>query len=1606
MSAKFACAALLFFSLVAVQTAAQDNYGAWNYYRKCSINTKASGANITTPVTRFPFLVRLNTSNFSFSNAQANGGDIRFADTNGNHIPYQIERWVSNDSAEIWVRIDSVHASDSVYMFQMFYGKGSAADSSNGKVVFDTGSGYVGAWHLSDTTDATANGYKASSSSPAPTSAAGDVAKGYSFNGSTQYFTGIAAPPANMSDWTEAAWVKTSSTSAGMVITNRQNANDRSLSLHVGWWAGVAASNGNAYFSNDGAGCEYGAQGTTNIADGNWHFVAGTRSGSTNYSIYVDGALQATNNASAGSGCNTASATALTTWEIGRGLAWAVEFNGSIDELSMSKVARSADWITLAYNTQKATANALVIGSETAVMPQYKTWTGSGTGGKWSDANNWFGQTVPDSTSNVLFDITSAKSCTLDVNAKAFTVTFKPAYAGTFVFTTDTLTVLSSADFSTGGSIIPASGVLQFRYSENFTPKPGQLFPEIVRAGTGATTVTGAGFSTVKLTILSGTFGLGSGFLDTAGSISGSGTLDFGSSILVDTGASVNFAGMSITSGGGTLWFAGSGTQVLTLASGQTLPGIVQSGPGTLQISGANLSAASFSQTAGTLNLNGHDISVTGNFAIANGNHTSLAGFTTGRKITAGGNATLTGQSSSTLLYLASAGYDTLAVSGTLSATYDSISYNYAKVSPGNGYVCQNGGNNTNWNFDFDDYSTWQHRQKVYFNTTSQGTAIGVTVANFPVCVQLNAANFSTGFGQCQASGQDIRFSLLDGTHLKYQKEFWNSGTQTAACWVLVPSIVKSSKIQAIVMYWGKGSATDMTNGPAVFDTANGFRGVWHLTDTTDATFNAFKASSSSPAPASSAGNIGNAYSFNGTTQYFTGIAAPAANLSDWTEGAWVKTSSTSAGMVLTNRQNAADRSLSLDVGYYGSTNNANGNVYYSSDGPTCEYGAQGSTNIADGNWHLITGVRSGTSNYLVYVDGVLQATNNASIGAGCSGTTANSATAWEIGRGLAWGIKWTGSLDEVTMAGVARSADWIALCYGTQVQNSRTVNLVNPIVWGINDSSAATAYQRDKDTGVASYRTTDPNNSSVTISAQYKTAVGGSWTAISTATGAAGAGIDTIVTSNKSLRWKVSSEPGAGVEANYVVRVIASDGTNKDTSQTSPFFVDTKAPSGLANLRPTAVGVYSVTLGWTPATDVNFKNYELRYDTIESNVQNRLGNLWDNTKEPALGTATDSTTSITGLLSQKKYYFKIWAIDSWGNTVALPDTNATTVSSITAVWSKTNLGAIRGGSLGQSVMYITGSKDSIYSITAATGAQNWAAYTGTYGTTGMPTYVFVGGKYVVVVNAGTYVLGRRDDGSSCADLFDLNLSSATGTPYTSPDDSSFYVAYGGNLTKRRIADGGAIANFPVAVPNISTAADMVVQKDNVYVGTTDGKLLKGDSYDFTPLSTFDPGTGAAIQLPLMLVGTTLYATPNVSKLYAVNSSNMARKWASDLLLPAPNTGPLFMDSASKHVYLAAGTNVCRATDNGAGGSLDWTYTAAGTVSSGPIPIKGYIYFGAGNGWYYAVNDTSHGAKTNWPYTGASGNSNTGPWIYLPTGSDSLVIFGTSGNNLDAFKIQ
>lgn len=206
------------------------------------------------------------------------------------------------------------------------------------------------------------------------------------------------------------------------------------------------------------------------------------------------------------------------------------------------------------------------------------------------------------------------------------------------------------------------------------------------------------------------------------------GTFDIGGQILSVTGDVTIAAGMSFAQSAGSLAFkANEGAQTLTTADGPMLPTIVHAGASELHLAGANLSAQGFSQTAGSVYLDGYDITTSGDFEIAAQGGAAVNGLA-GRTITVGGNATLSGQDGN-LLDLAEANPWTIAVTGDFAVDYATVGYSNATGSTGRATAtCVDAGANINWTFgpvpselatyywhggtsDFNDANNWTSGQ-------------------------------------------------------------------------------------------------------------------------------------------------------------------------------------------------------------------------------------------------------------------------------------------------------------------------------------------------------------------------------------------------------------------------------------------------------------------------------------------------------------------------------------------------------------------------------------------------------------------------------------------------------------------------------------------------------------------------------------------------------------------------------------------------------------------------------------------------------------------------------------------------------------------------------
>ena len=146
--------------------------------------------------------------------------------------------------------------------------------------------------------------------------------------------------------------------------------------------------------------------------------------------------------------------------------------------------------------------------------------------------------------------------------------------------------------------------------------------------------------------------------------------------------------------------------------------------------------------------------------------------------------------------------------------------------------------------FAADNLAQWSKYKPVTINTKASGAGISSNVLKVPVLVRLDSTNAADVFSGASAGGADIRFANAAGVARPFEIEQWNATTKKAVIWVLADTVKANDSTVSLRLYWGNPSAAPGSNGPAVFETSNGYVGAWHLGN----------AAGTAPRPASVAG--------------------------------------------------------------------------------------------------------------------------------------------------------------------------------------------------------------------------------------------------------------------------------------------------------------------------------------------------------------------------------------------------------------------------------------------------------------------------------------------------------------------------------------------------------------------------------------------------------------------------------------------------------------------------------------------------------------------------------------------------------------------------------
>jgi hypothetical protein len=339
----------------------------WRFSRKLYFNTTAAGADVSGDVHDFPVLVRLTKNNFGFDQAAVSGTDLYFTKSDSTPLPFEIQRWdAAAGLAEVWVCVDTIFGNDSTHYITMSWGNPEFVGQTSSAAVFDTTNDFVGVWHM-DTPpldskgdsvgairDVSANMLHGTTHGAMGVAdlVAGQIGKAIDFDGVNDYIDlGNAAPfnlnrEVTLEAWINPAMYPDSVLHRSPVDTAMMMVSDDAMII----------AKYDAYtleFQRDGnlEGVETYKPITSHVLNtqslklnlNTWYHVAVTYDGNFQ-SIYLDGTMVARQLAADTLNVNTFH-TLIGYIEFYPGIDRF--FPGKIDEVRISKTARSADWLKL-----------------------------------------------------------------------------------------------------------------------------------------------------------------------------------------------------------------------------------------------------------------------------------------------------------------------------------------------------------------------------------------------------------------------------------------------------------------------------------------------------------------------------------------------------------------------------------------------------------------------------------------------------------------------------------------------------------------------------------------------------------------------------------------------------------------------------------------------------------------------------------------------------------------------------------------------------------------------------------------------------------------------------------------------------------------------------------------------------------------------------------------------------------------------------------------------------------------------------------------------------------------------------------------------------------
>jgi len=315
--------------------------------------------------------------------------------------------------------------------------------------------------------------------------------------------------------------------------------------------------------------------------------------------------------------------------------------------------------------------------------------------------------------------------------------------------------------------------------------------------------------------------------------------------------------------------------------------------------------------------------------------------------------------------------------------------------------------------------SKWSFRKTITLNHTM----VTSTLKNFPVLIDITDSDLK----RAQLDGDDIIFIDTNNTKLDHEIEFFDSNSGHLIAWVNIP-LLSSTEDTIFYVYYGNPSAISQQNPSAVWD--SNFALVQHLEEAGltrfDSTVYGNNGTAYGGIQKSTLGKIDGADYFDGINDYVQVANSLSLNPpSAITVELWMNLSSTGNYINLVNKGTYGQYYLQ----YYLRAGPTAGSIYWYvkfADGTSKSIG--GNVGWTWNTWsHVVATVNVTTQTIQIYLNSVLKL--DTTFGSGKSIiATANPLLISD--KSQRW-IK--GSIDEVRISNVARSASWIQTSYNMQ---------------------------------------------------------------------------------------------------------------------------------------------------------------------------------------------------------------------------------------------------------------------------------------------------------------------------------------------------------------------------------------------------------------------------------------------------------------------------------------------------------------------------------------------------------------------------------------------